>query len=398
MMPIHFYIQEAFRQLFCFKLRGFLAVLGILVGTASVVAMMSIGELAEQQILDQFEKMGINLLSVNIIPQHMGQNSSHSTLSLPAAQNTTSASSNITRVAPYISNYGNIKFDGYSFQGSSVGTTPEIFDIAKLSLTRGRYLSFLDANHYYAVIGYKLASQMQHKSGKLTMLGQQITIGNDVYTVVGILAKWPTNFFFQTNFNSAALIPITTAINSQKEAAISNLAVKINNTQQLTATKHALTQYIKAHTYQQRVQIQNPKSLIDSMKKSSQTMTLLLAFIGSISLIVGGIGVMNIMLVSVTERKKEIGIRMAIGARQRDIQWQFLIESTALSISGGMIGMILGILITFGVSLYSHWQFHFFSGPPLIGCLVSVLVGVFFGYYPARKASKLDPIQTLRSD
>lgn len=398
MMAIRFYISEAIHQLLCYKLRAFLAILGILVGTASVVAMISIGKLAEQQILNQFEQMGINLLAVSIMPKHYGDNTPMAGLSFADARHVDSVSANIAQVAPYILQYQASRFDNTMLNASTVGITPAIFSLAKLKLQSGRLLSFLDTYDYYALIGYQLALDIKKKTGATSLLGKQITVGNNVFTIVGILQQWPTNFFFQTDFNSSILIPIATALKSQKNAAISSIAVRIHDIAQLSATKDSLTRYINAHTVQQRVNIQSPKSLIDSMKQSAQTMTLLLALIGSISLIVGGIGVMNIMLVSVIERRREIGIRMAIGARPCDIQRQFLIESVVLTVFGGVIGAIIGIVITFGVSLYSHWQFTFFLFPPMIGCLVSILIGTFFGYYPAQKASKLDPIEALRSD
>ena len=140
------------------------------------------------------------------------------------------------------------------------------------------------------------------------------------------------------------------------------------------------------------------KQLIDSMTSQRNTLTLLLALIGSISLVVGGIGVMNIMLVSVVERKREIGIRKAVGARSKDIRYLFLVESVALSLLGGVLGVLAGILTSYIIAVFAGWQFELFFTPPLIGFFVSVAVGVFFGYYPAHKASLLDPIQTLRAD
>ena len=398
-MDIRTHTREAVRQLTSSKLRAFLAVLGILVGTASVVAMVSIGRLAENQILLQFEQLGINLLSVSVYSQSYGNPSANpnANLSLTDAENIAAVSTNISLVAPYLSTYGSIVYNGKSLQGSSVGITPAMMSIASLSLASGRALSFLDANNYFCVIGNQLAQSIEQQGTK-NPIGAQITVGNSIFTIVGVLNPWQTNWFFNTDFNNAVLIPIATALSLQKSATISNVAIKINDTNLMSQTENQITQYVQQHTIKQQVNIRSPKSIIDSMKKSSETMTLLLGLIGSISLIVGGIGVMNIMLVSVAERHKEIGIRLAIGAKQRDIQLQFLIESVTLSIFGGVAGMVLGVLVTYGVSLYSKWTFSFFILPPLLGCIVSVLVGIFFGFYPARKASKLDPILTLRSE
>ncbi len=401
MISIRTHIREALRQLCASKLRAFLAVLGILVGTASVVAMVSIGQLAENQILSQFKQLGINLLSVSIYPEN--NNASHSAnpyanLSVSSANKLVSISDNIISVAPYINSYGGITFKGRSLQqGSAIGITPAIYHIAKLYVSTGRRLSFLDKNQYYCLVGYSIAktlSQWVHAP----LIGQQITVGKTVFTIVGTLAKWPASFFFNADFNHAILVPITTAIAIQKDAQINNLAITIHHTNSLEKTEKIIQNYITEHTIQQKVSIHSPKQLIDSMKQSANTMTLLLGLIGSISLIVGGIGVMNIMLVSVAERRREIGIRLAIGAQQRDIQMQFLVESITLSVCGGIGGMIIGIIVTYVVALYSHWQFAFFVMPPTVGALVSVAVGIFFGFYPAKQAAKLDPIQTLRSE
>lgn len=396
-MTLNSYFKEALRQLASAKLRAFLALLGLLVGTASVVAMVSIGKLAETQILSQFEQLGINLLSISVYSDNSNTSTSPGiVLDQQSAAQLISASPNITQVAPYYNSYGNIVYNGTSLQGSSVGLTPAMMKIAKLSVAKGRALSFLDNSNYYCVIGADLSNSIAEQ-GVANPVGSQIRVGNAIFTIVGILQSWPSNFFFNTDFNSAVIIPLGTAMALQKNPAISNIAVQIHDNSKLNQTQDAIKRYISAHTQDQQIQINSPKTIIDSMRKSSSTMTLLLGLIGSISLIVGGIGVMNIMLVSVAERQREIGIRLAIGARARDIQMQFLIEAVTLSILGGISGMLLGILVTYGVSLYSKWQFAFFVMPPIIGGLVSVMVGIFFGFYPARKASKLDPIITLRT-
>ena len=392
------HLREAIRQLLASKTRAFLAVLGILVGTASVVAMISIGQLAENQILSQFEQLGINLLSVSIQSANYSQQSSaRDSLSLDEANNIVNSSNNIELAAPYVMSYGNISFLGNSLNGSAVGVTPNMFRMAKLQLIEGRRLSFLDANDYFCVIGHQLYQAIKKQTGK-SPLYQQVSVGSSIFTIVGILGKWPTNYFFNTDFNDAIIIPITTAMGLEKNAQINNIALRIINTNNIEPTKVAIQSYVAANTVNQQVTVHSPKTLIDSMKKSARTMTLLLGMIGSISLIVGGIGVMNIMLVSIAERHREIGVRMAIGARQSDIQWQFLMESVTLSVCGGIAGLILGLIVTDIVAWTSHWQFKVFLMPPLVGFGVSVMVGIFFGFYPAYKASKLDPITTLRSE
>lgn len=399
-MRLSVHITEALNQLLSSKLRAFLAVLGILVGTASVVAMVSIGQLAGNQILQQFKEMGINLLSVTISQESSSYGqpvNPHSNLSLKNAEKLVQQSNEVQIVAPYVSSYGSIIYNGRKIQGSTVGITPSMNEIAKLKLSKGRLLSFVDAGDYYCVIGDKIANNML-KNGAKNPIGENLKVGSNIYTVVGIIQKWPTNFFFNTDFNSAIMIPIQTALSTQKNATITALAIRIRNSNELKSTSADIKKYIAAHTLKKQVYIRSPKSLIDSAKQSSETLTILLGLIGSIALIVGGIGIMNIMLVSVAERHREIGIRKAIGAKNKDIILQFLIEAIVLSIFGGVVGMLLGILTAYIVAFFKGWPFAIFLLPPFIGCIVTICVGIFFGFYPAYKASKLDAIETLRSD
>lgn len=396
-MRITSHIQESLRQLLHAKLRSFLAVLGILVGTASVVAMVSIGQLAENQILSQYRQLGINLLSITAYATQQNQNMNpYAVITLAKTNDLKKVDPNIIELAPYITSYGNIIFRGQSVEGSTVGVSASIQAIAKLQLAAGRFISFLDGRNQYCVIGSSIAKNIGLTPQET--LGKQIRIGQTIFTIVGVLKKWPENFFFSTDFNQSILIPIESALAIRKSIAINNIALQLKNASEESATAKKVKNYLQNHTTNLQIDIHSPQSLIKSMESSSNTMTLLLGLIGSISLLVGGIGVMNIMLVSVSERHREIGIRLAIGACQRDIQLQFLIEAGSLSLFGGIGGMIIGIIATYIVSLYSHWTFSFLLWPPMLGGAVSTLTGIFFGFYPAYKASKLDPISTLRSE
>ena len=397
-MNIKTHIREALQQLKASKLRSFLAVLGILVGSASVVAMISFGQLSQAQILSQFKALGMNLLSVSIYPKNYNSKNANpfANLNIQEATNINKISNNIWFAAPYVNTYGNLIYNGHALQGSTDGITPEMFKIAKLKLHMGRELSFLDKKDYFCVIGHNLYQKMQ-SFGVQNPIGKQIQVGNNMFTVVGVLQKWPMNFFFSTDFNQAVLVPIATAMALQKNAKIQNVAIRLRDTNKSATTRATVKKYIENHTLQQRVTIRSPKSIAQSFEKTSETTTILLGVIGSISLIVGGIGIMNIMLVSVAERHKEIGIRLAIGAKQSDIQMQFMIESVVLSLFGGIVGTLSGVLISYIISLIKGWHFSIFITPPILGAVVTIAVGVFFGFYPARKASKLDPIETLRS-
>lgn len=194
------------------------------------------------------------------------------------------------------------------------------------------------------------------------------------------------------------MVPLIASTTLSKYATINNIIVRISPEADIDVVKHHIENYIKARLTNKQLFFRSAKELIVSMAKQSNILTIFLGLIGSISLIVGGIGVMNIMLVSVVERRREIGIRLAVGARRVDIQSLFLIEAIMLSLLGGIGGVVIGMVIAYIIALFSNWEFVVFLFPPFIGFTVSVAIGIFFGFYPAYKAARLDPIEALRSD
>jgi len=397
-MELSGHIKESFSNLISSKMRSLLTILGVLVGTASVVALVSGGELATRNALAQFKALGTNLLSVSISSRAPGKAGGQvQALSLTDVNIVAAASPDIILAAPYTTTYSPIDYRGKQLQGSILGATESLAKVVKIHIAQGRFVTQWDKQAFYCVVGDSIAKKMR-QAGGFKVLGEQVLVGKNYFTVIGIAKPWTENMFMYASINNALIIPIGTSMLLSKYAHINNVVFRLKKDSDIDAVQKAITNKVNDLVKNQHLYFRSAKQLLHSMQKQRQTLTLLLGLIGSISLVVGGIGVMNIMLVSVIERRREIGIRMAVGAKRRDIQLMFLTESVLLTLFGGTLGIIIGEIISFATAEISRWGFHLFILPPLAGFIVSALVGIFFGFYPARKASQLDPIQTLRSE
>ena len=287
-------------------------------------------------------------------------------------------------------------FLGKEYQGQVLGATRDLANIAKIQVAQGRFISYLDVDSYYCVIGDKLAKDIR-KQG-YDPLGKQVLVGSTYFTIVGILKPWKPNLFIYADIDNGIIIPLQTSYIISKDAQIRNVLFRLVKNPDLKKVQAAIKTQMSYILPHMQIQFRNPQQIIDIVAKQRKTFTFLLSSIGGIALLVGGIGVMNIMLVSVVERRREIGIRMAIGARQPDILIMFLVESIILTVFGGILGIILGVLVSFGVAEASGWDFHFYVLPIMLGFAVSVLVGILSGFYPALNASRLDPIKSLTED
>jgi len=388
------YFIEAFYNLVATKLRTLLAMLGILVGTASVVAMVSSGELATQQALAQFKSLGTDMLSLTIYTQDSTTPTENTPIELNTVLNLPQKIPQITNIAPYTLLYAVTTYGDTTLQNSTIGATESLQQAIRIKIAKGRFISDLDGYNTYCIIGKQLYEQLKPQMGN--PIGKQIKVGKTYFTIVGVADDWQENSFFNQDINNSIIIPIKAASQLSKYAKINNIVMRLTEHANINQIENQITQYLLGNNSNQKIFFRSAKELIKSMTNQHKIFTWLLGLIGSVSLIVGGIGVMNIMLVSVLERRREIGIRLALGARRRDIQHMFLSEAITLSVAGGALGIILGILISFIIAKFAHWQFAIFIFPPLAGFTVSVLTGVFFGFYPALQAARLDPIETLR--
>jgi putative ABC transport system permease protein len=390
--------HQALVNLMSAKLRSLLAVLGILVGTAAVVALISCGQLATQKALEEFKALGTDLLSVSVYQKE----NTHS----PVAQEFLTTNQwqslaekipSIEWIAPYSTAYQPISFQGQLLHGAIIGGDESLAKIIHIHLKSGYFVSFLESFEHYCVIGDGLAQQIKAINVDDPM-GKQLKIGQALYTIIGVASHWKENGFFNEDINQAAIIPLGGMRLVNKDAKINNAVLLMKPDAAIDKVTDEIKNIIASYRPELSVFLRSAKQIIASMESQGRIFTLLLAVIGGISVLVGGIGVMNFMLVSVSERKKEIVIRKAVGAKCSEIQWLFLVESVLLSLVGGVLGVILGLIFTKIVSYFSGWHFTLYWLPPIVGFLVSATTGVFFGFYPAKRASLLEPIESLRSE
>jgi putative ABC transport system permease protein len=399
-MTLRAQIREAVRGLYAAKQRTILALIGIVIGIGSVIAMVSIGTIVSEEALKQFKEMGTDMLRIrkDFSSERGGDDNIGASIQLKDVIGIPASCPSVLAVAPYANQGGGIMHTGKRLRGNSIiGVTQSFFNLNKLNIEIGRAISDLDEYSHYCVIGSSIYQELK-ASGITKIVGEKIKLGGSIFTIVGVIEE-VTRGGMMREFdpNESAFIHITTAMRLKGDAEISTVMAKAKTNASPQIAQREIREYFKK-TKTPNVRVTTAEELIKGMQKQMRLFTLLLGTIGSISLIVGGVGIMNIMLVSVSERRKEIGICRALGARRRDIQNQFLIESILLSLIGGLIGIAIGIALSFIVSYFNKWAFMVSYMAILLGVLVSSAVGIFFGFYPARQASRLDPIIALRSE
>lgn len=393
------YIIEAWINLTSFRLRSFLSLLGILAGTASVVAMLSSGKLAEHEALKQFRQLGTNLLAVDI----HGEPEAESDIRTPDGYSSSelmgiaATNKNILSLSPYVRLFQTLQYNGHDLSGFVLGVSDQFASIAQVHMEKGRFISDLDGYNPYCVIGSSVFNQMMHISLS-NPIGEHIQIGKMFFTIIGVASPWPENSFIYANVNDAVIIPVPSAMQLVSHVAINKIILRLRHADQIVSVQESIKHYLGNLAPDRQIEFHSPKELITQMTHQSRIFTIYLGLIGGISLIVGGIGVMNIMLVSVLERRREIGIRLALGATPKNIRQLFLAEATLLALLGGMPGILLGLLVARGLAWFSGWSWTFFWLPPLAGFTVSTLTGILAGWYPAARAASLDPVVALRSE
>jgi len=380
------YFKEASRSLYANKQRTILALIGIVIGIASVISLVSIGKIVTAESTRQFRQLGTDLARLSF--RNNAPKSPDIVMGL-------ASESCVRYVAPYIS--GNYQSEEL-WSMSVLGVSQSFYDISKLEMQAGRFISDLDEKQTFAVIGSKVPELLKWQGEAKNFLGRDIIINGMEYTVIGVLQQTDSMKSINLRLNKAFFIPIKRNIENQRRQSISSGLARMYPNAESKSCAQDIINYFKIRSPKMKVETITADQLIERMRKQGSMFNILLAAIASISLLVGGIGIMNIMLVSVSERKEEIGIRRALGAKQNDIRYQFLIESLLLSIIGGIFGIGLGSLVTYITANINDWEFFMLIWPMAMGAGVSIVIGVAFGFFPAHQAANLDPIVALRGD
>jgi putative ABC transport system permease protein len=397
-------LKIALRALARNKLRSMLTMLGIIIGVGAVIAMVAIGNGAQKEVQDRIAAMGTNLLYVSAGSLNKGgtRTGAGATQTLVASDITAIVreAPAVASAAPSSSTTTQLVYGNQNWATNVTGTEPQYFDIRAWPMARGS--SFTDddvrTSANVAVIGDTVR---QNLFGKADPIGQTIRAGNLPFTVVGVLTAKGTSGMGGDQ-DDGVYVPISTL---QKKITgqdwLRNIMVSAKSQQESYAAQEQITQILRDRHrigpgQPDDFTIRNLADVADLADQSAQVMTMLLASIAGVSLIVGGIGIMNIMLVSVTERTREIGVRVAIGATEQDVQRQFLLEAVVLSLLGGAIGILVGIGGSVFITYVLHWSVSVSTLAIAAAVLFSTTIGIAFGYYPARKAARLDPIEALR--
>ncbi len=389
------------------KMRSMLTSLGIIIGVSAVIIMLAVGSGASKKIAKDMESMGSNLLMVRSASANSGGVrmgfGTKPTLTLKDAEAIEKNARGILAVAPYSSENKQLTYGNQNWSTTIGGTTASYLFIRNYEVMSGRNFVAEDNknNSKVAIIGNTVATEL---FGDVDPINKTMRIGNVPFKIIGLL-KSKGQSGMGMDQDDLVFIPITTAqkkvFGTAFPGTVSMINVKAADSDILDTTQADITEILKQRhrigkTQDNDFEIRNLAEMQETIKSSAKTMSILLGAIASVSLLVGGIGIMNIMLVSVTERTKEIGIRMAIGAKASDIRIQFLIESFLLSIIGGVIGVIFGIVCSKAIEAFSTMSISISGFSIALALGFSGAIGVLFGYYPAYKASLLNPIDALR--
>lgn len=396
--------QMALTSLFSNKMRSLLTMLGIIIGVGAVIALVSVGMGVRSNVTSSIASLGSNMLIISPGSANRGgvrgAAGSIQTLKYDDAVAIKEKIKNVDYVSPTVSASYQVVYGNNNWNTSVQGVTPELLDIRSLSISNGSFISANDMNKRsrVAVIGTTVAENLFEKENPV---GKNIRINNQPYKVIGLLTAKGQSSMGQDQ-DDMIYVPITTAQERMLGITyVQSINVQVSDQNKMDQVQAAIETLLRTRHHivgdkEDDFHVRNLTSLMETVSQSTSMLTMLLGAIAGISLLVGGIGIMNIMMVSVTERTREIGIRKALGATFMNIMTQFLIESMVIGVAGGLIGIAFGCLASQVIAKVGNFTTVITLTPIIVSFAFSVGIGLFFGIYPARKAAKLDPIEALR--
>lgn len=387
-------LHEAFISLRTLGKRSVLALLGIVIGSSSVVALINIGHNAATDAAMIFKDMGTDTLVVQFPPKGTSNVPMRTQLDLESVRQAVPGIAHIGALSLFS---GPIVFHGRTANANFVGSTSDVQAAMRLVVREGRLLSAFDAGETYGVIGDQVA-QALGAPGDPLKLGDRVRINDYLFLIVGILHNQPRAMLMPVQANESLFMPAEGMRRIFASPQINNVIIRAQPGQDMERVARDAAAALQPQLTEHNVDITVPQQMIDGMTRQSRTFAYLLLALGAISLIGGGVGVMNVMLMNVSQRRREIGIRMALGARQRDIRNLFLLEAVTLTAVGALCGAVLGMTAAWFYAWLSGWAFSLAVAALPLGVGSTLLVGLFFGIYPAVSASRLQPVEALRDE
>ena len=390
-------------------LRSALTMLGIIIGVGAVITMVAVGAGAQARVAEQIQSLGSNLIivlsgAITSGGVRLGQGT-QLTITEDDAWGIQREIPSVQAAAPSMRGTGQVVYGNLNWSTIVQGVTPEFFEAREWGTAAGKAFTQedVDGATKVALLGQTVVRNLLADTDPL---GQVIRIRKVPFTVIGVLDRKGQNTWGQDQ-DDIILIPLSTAkkkvmgVSQANARSVGTISIKVREGENLKEAEQQIRDLLRQRHRLQPYQdddfwLRNLSEVLQTQEESSRVLTMLLAAIASVSLLVGGIGIMNIMLVSVTERTREIGLRMAVGARGRDILAQFLVEAVTLSLIGGLVGIGIGLAGSYGIAYFAEWRTLIQPEAILLAFGFSGAVGIFFGFYPARKASRLDPIEALR--